>query len=287
MKCISPFRYPGGKSKLLPQIMSELKDLENISENFKDVFVGGGSVSLEVAETFPDTRIQMNDKDPRIAAFWKVTCSDGVDELIEKIDVDPTWNLFTDTQSMKCTTDLDLAFQGIFLNRTAYNGILSAGPIGGWDQSGKYKIDSHYKIKKLKKKILYCNRLLADRTIVTCEDFRTVLSTSGEKTAIYLDPPYIVKGNGWYGFDMSVEDHHALANMLKYRDNWLLSYDDCFLSRRLYSLEEISAIPVRYCIRNKWREKTELLIRKKSRKRDSNKLRVGSVGNARMDIWLN
>ena len=287
MKCISPFRYPGGKSKLLPQIMSELKDLENLSENFTDVFVGSASVSLEVAETFPDTRIQMNDKDPRIAAFWKVTCSDGVDELIEKIDVDPTWNLFTDTQSMKCTTDLDLAFQGIFLNRTAYNGILSAGPIGGWDQSGKYKIDSHYNIKKLKEKILYCNRLLADRTIVTCEDFRTVLSTSGEKTAIYLDPPYIMKGNGLYGFDMSNQDHHALAAILQGHDNWLLSYDDCALSRNLYASEIISEIPARYCNKNNWCPRKELLITKRNGKRSINKLRTPSIANGVMDILIN
>jgi DNA adenine methylase len=173
------------------------------------------------------------------------------------------------------------------LNRTAYNGIMSATPIGGKQQNGKFKIDSHYNFTKLKEMILECNRLLDGRTVVTCKDFQEVLSAPLEDTAIYLDPPYIVKGNGLYGYDMSNQDHCDLAAILKDLDNWVLSYDDCDFTRCLYSPEKISEIPVRYCNRNNWILKNELLITRKDSQRSRNKLRVHSVATGVMDILIN
>jgi len=277
MKCISPFRYPGGKRKLLPQIMPALQKLDGISENFSDVFVGGGSVALAVADTNPSTCIHLNDKDTRIAAFWKVTASDSVDELLGKMDVEPTWDLFSDTKSKQCATDVDLAFQAIFLNRTARNGILNAGPMGGKRQDGETKINDRYNFKALKNKILKCNRLLVDRTTVTNEDFRTVLSTSEQHTATYLDPPYVVKGNDLYPVGMSDDDHRELAAMLNNRANWLLSYDDCTLTRSLYSPEDVLMVPARYCIDNKWEKKRELLIGKMDREKNCKKWKTAAL----------
>jgi DNA adenine methylase len=241
--------------------MPALQNLDGISEQFTDVFVGGGSVALAVADTHPDASIHLNDKDTRVAAFWKVISSDSVHELVEKMEVVPTWDLFTDTKSKQCTTDVDLAFQAIFLNRTAFSGILDSGPLGGKRQEGKYKINSRYNLEALKDKILACNQLLADRTTVTSCDFREVLSKN-ENTATYLDPPYVVKGNDLYSVGMSHEDHLALAAILKDRDNWLLSYDDCALSRSLYIQGGVSTISARYCITNNWSKKSELLIEK-------------------------
>jgi DNA adenine methylase len=272
MKDIIPFRYPGGKRKLLPQIMPALQKLDGISENFSDVFVGGGSVALAVADTNPSTCIHLNDKDTRIAAFWKVTSSDSVGKLVDKMDVEPTVDLFTDTQSKEFTSDVDLAFQAIFLNRTAYSGILDAGPLGGKRQDGKTKINCRYNVKVLKEKILACHQLLADRTVVTCKDFRDLLSTSGQHTATYLDPPYVVKGNDLYPVGMSYEDHRELAALLNNRANWLLSYDDCALTRSLYSPEDVLMVPARYCIGNKWENKSELLIGKMDSQNNSRNL---------------
>lgn len=287
MKIISPFRYPGSKRKLLPQIMPELRDLKGISENFTDVFVGGGGVALAVATEYPNTTLYLNDRDPRIAAFWNVTSSDNVSELIDRLDVEPSVDLFKEIRSKKCTTDIDLAVQAFLLNRMAFNGILSATPIGGMKQNGNFKIGSHYNFKKLKELILECNKLLAGRTIVTCKDFREVLSAPMENTAIYLDPPYIMKGTGLYGVDMSNQDHCDLAAILKHRNNWLLSYDDCALSRNLYSSEDISEILVRYCNRNNWCQKKELLITTRGKKRNINKLIVPSVATGVMEILIN
>lgn len=42
MEIIRPLRYLGGKRKLLPYVLPRLRRLSNLSENYTDVFVGGG-----------------------------------------------------------------------------------------------------------------------------------------------------------------------------------------------------------------------------------------------------
>jgi len=254
---LSPFRYPGSKAKLLNHILPAIQNLEGIKLSFSDIFVGGGSVALEIARLYPNSKIYLNDKDPRISAFWKVVSTDKVHDLLEMMKIIPACDLFYSCQEEMGKTDLDLAFQGIYLNRTSFSGMLSAGPIGGKGQKSKYKIGCRYNLKVLSDKILTCNGLLEGRTRVTSEDFRFAFYGQGP---FYVDPPYVTKGNELYSIGMSFEDHRSLEYILKCRDNWVLSYDDCDLVRELYPPEWITEIPVKYCVKNEWREKRELLI---------------------------
>ena len=54
---------------------------------------------------------------------------------------------------------------------------------------------------------------------------------------LYLDPPYANGGNlyGIKGDHHTGFDHEGLATILKNRDGWLLSYNDCEMVRDLYS----------------------------------------------------
>jgi DNA adenine methylase len=199
----------------------------------------------------------------QVAKLMLWCTSDEVYELIDMMDVEPTTEMFYEIQSKKYTKDIDLAFQAIFLNRTAFSGILSAGPMGGRHQDGKYKINSKYNFKVLRERILACHLLLEGRTIVTCKDFRDVLAAYGPHTPMYLDPPYFLKGtNELYSESMSYEDHCELAAMLKYRDNWIMSYDDCDLIRSLYPPEYVSKRLVSYPRKNNGDKTYELNIRK-------------------------
>jgi DNA adenine methylase len=53
---------------------------------------------------------------------------------------------------------------------------------------------------------------------------------------VYADPPYLVDSK-LYGNrgDLHDIDHKLLASILKSRDNWVLSYNDCAEVKRLYS----------------------------------------------------
>lgn len=56
-----------------------------------------------------------------------------------------TWFKQKEIQSNKENSDLlELGFSTFFLNRTNRSGILKAGVIGGYDQTGNYKIDARF-----------------------------------------------------------------------------------------------------------------------------------------------
>ena len=68
----TPFRYPGAKNKLLPLLMAHIKQILDQQNSFSDVFVGGGSVLLEVATKYPNIQLFANDKDRGVYCFWKI-----------------------------------------------------------------------------------------------------------------------------------------------------------------------------------------------------------------------
>ena len=72
---------------------------------------------------------------------------------------------------------------------------------------------------------------------VTCcrrRGLRQLLIGEDPRPAIYLDPPYLVKGPACYRVAMSWWDHMRLADALAHRDHWVLSMDDCRRTRDLY-----------------------------------------------------
>ncbi len=63
-----------------------------------------------------------------------------------------------------------------------------------------------------------------------------LLKAGAQFDIVYMDPPYIGKGDDLYPTSMSAEDHERLARILRYeKRDFLLSYDDHETARRLYS----------------------------------------------------
>jgi len=264
---ISPFRYPGGKTKMLPILMEYLEPMIATSNRFIDVFVGGGSVLLEVATKYPKIELCANDKDNWIYSFWSVV-SDPDDHdfvaLLKLLDQKPTIELFYKLRETFTLDKVECAYRAFFFNRTAFSGILSSGPIGGKDQKSKYTIDCRYNEKKLKQKLRECRSLLVGRTTVENKDFSDYEPLTKSQDACYLDPPYYIKGDALYVFSMKHEEHEDLAIILNSRKNWLLSYDDCPQIRSLYSNNAIIDLAARYSINGKkssWEKKNELIIK--------------------------
>ena len=56
----TPLRYPGGKSRALKKLFKYIPELHEYEE-FREPFLGGGSVSLEVTKRYPNLRIIVND----------------------------------------------------------------------------------------------------------------------------------------------------------------------------------------------------------------------------------
>lgn len=262
---LSPFRYPGSKAKMLPILMEHLDPMIRQHNKFVDVFVGGGSVLLEVAKKYPTATLYANDKDPFIYSFWQLVAGDGskLEDLFKLVEQPVTLELFYKLREASPKNDIERAYRAIFFNRTTFSGIANSGPIGGKEQKSKYTVDCRYNAKKLKEKILQCNKLLVGRTTVDNEDFSLYDQLCINPTPAYLDPPYYIKGEALYNTFMKTEEHTLLAKILTNRQNWLLSYDDCPEIRELYKTKSVIDLAARYSIngkKNNWEHKNELLI---------------------------
>jgi DNA adenine methylase len=66
----SPFRYPGGKTWLVPRIRKWLASRPMIAREFVEPFAGGGIVSLTVAAENLAQHVTMVELDEQVAAVW-------------------------------------------------------------------------------------------------------------------------------------------------------------------------------------------------------------------------
>lgn len=100
--------------------------------------------------------------------------------------------------------------------------------IGGKNQDGKYKIDARYNKQDLIARIESVAEY-ADRIELTSMDAVELIKSirrPGEKTLVYLDPPYYVKGRDLYLNYYNDDDHRDIAKAIKrYRGKWIISYD--------------------------------------------------------------
>lgn len=65
-KQLSPLRYPGGKSKMIDQLLPYLKG----KKYFIEAFCGGASFGLSLLESGMIEKLILNDLDPNVYAYW-------------------------------------------------------------------------------------------------------------------------------------------------------------------------------------------------------------------------
>lgn len=131
---------------------------------------------------------------------------------------------------------------------------MSAGPIGGFQQKGNYKIDCRFHKKNLINIIqqisLYQDKIKIFNLDV--KDFLFNLKLPLEKSFVYLDPPYIKKGKELYQNAFQVKDHQILATMIKkIKYKWLITYDNHVLIEKLYQNYFKQLFDIQYSLKNK------------------------------------
>src|SRR5207247_8317939 len=67
----SPFRYPGGKTWLVPRLRQWLRSLSEKPGEFIEPFAGGGIISLTVGFEQLTEHVTMVELDAEVAAVWQ------------------------------------------------------------------------------------------------------------------------------------------------------------------------------------------------------------------------
>lgn len=272
IKNYSPLRYPGGKSGLT-NFISDLAGLNNLKGGtYLELYAGGAGAALNLLFSGVFDKVHINDYDTRIYAMWSSVLEqpDNFCELIYNTPVSiDEWYTQKKIFNNYDTSDLlSLGFATFYLNRTNRSGIIfNAGPIGGFNQKGNYKINARYNKTKLIERI----KLIAEKKsqiVISNLDALTILPdlnrifNDTENLFIYMDPPYYLKGAKLYMNNYIHSDHIRFAkevSKLNSKISWLISYDNVKEIKDMYKNFRMSTFSLGYSLQDKKHAK-ELLI---------------------------
>ncbi|ARC90367.1 DNA adenine methylase [Rhodovulum sp. MB263] len=268
----SPFRYPGGKGFLTGFLAQEcVVKLAGVGRRYAEPFCGGAGAALNLLKDGTVTCIALNDFDIRIYSAWTAIVRE-TDRFVARIrETPPTvaaWRRMREqVEDAGQGYNFDLGFATYFLNRTSTAGIvIGSGPIGGFEQAGKWKIDARYYADSMIRRIEWIGTQ-SERIQISCEtahDFleREVSEGKARGTFYFVDPPYIEAGSKLYLNAMDLLQHRSLAQILRsgVLPHWVLTYDDDPYVRTVYAGCDIQQLEVNYSLR-KTRKARELIIR--------------------------
>jgi DNA adenine methylase len=226
----SPFRYPGGKTWLVPQVRRWLRSLRNRPKLFVEPFAGGGIVSLTVAFENLADQVLMVELDKDVAAVWQTMLSDENDWLAERV---ASFRLTHDTVREELATKprdtKHLAFQTILRNRTLHGGILAPGSgLLKYGENGK-GIRSRWYPETLRKRIRNIEFVRSKIAFIEGDGIEAIRKHAPRKSAVFfIDPPYTAAGKraGTRLYSHSELDHERLfQESSRIQGDFLMTYD--------------------------------------------------------------
>ena len=231
VKQLSPFRYPGGKTWLVPEVKLWLSHKDRKPEHFVELFAGGGIVGLTVAAEGLANHVTLIEIDPDVASVWQTILSNDAEWLASRIlGFDLIDENVREALAIPRETRRERAFQTILKNRTYHGGILAPGsaPIKS-GENGK-GIASRWYPETLAKRIR--NLMLLRNRITFIEgDALQYLEhhVDDRETTFFIDPPYTAPGKsaGKRLYRFYEIDHGKLFDLCQSAvGDFMLTYDD-------------------------------------------------------------
>jgi len=256
----SPFRYPGGKTWLIPHVRQWLRSFDERPRLLVEPFAGGAIVSLTaVMENLVD-RALMVELDSGVCAVWKAILEGDaiwLADAVEGFDISEV-NVRRLLESQPRMVR-DLALQTLVRNRVGRGGILAPG--AGIVKRGEngHGLRSRWYPATLSRRI----RAIAavrDRLEVICDDGLEHIEPYGDdrRVVFFIDPPYTVAGRRLYTHNR-VDHCRLFALTSNIKGDFLMTYDDSPMIARLaaeHSLQ-VGRVPMKTTHHD---EKLELLV---------------------------
>lgn len=255
----TPLRYPGGKSKLCNFIHQLIKENSLDKGTYIEPYAGGAGVALELLLTNKVSKIHINDLNIGVFNFWSNVLI-HTELFIEKI-YSCTLNMEEWHTQRKIfnkpaeNSAFDVGFAFFYLNRTNRSGIINGGVIGGYEQTGNYKMDARFNKDALVERIINISRRAEDISLYNMDAelfLKSVDSMSLHQPLIYIDPPYYVNGRRLYDNFYEHDDHCRISKLVtSLKTPWVLSYDDTEQIRQFYSNSRVAEIDLAYSAQRK------------------------------------
>ena len=227
---ISPFRYPGGKTWLVPEIKKWILGLNFRPSIFIEPFAGGGIASLSVAIEDLADKVIMAEIDPDIAAVWKTILSNP-DYLCKEI---LNFKLTRENVLILINSEPENieqnAFRTIVKNRTQRGGIIAPGAsLVKSGENGK-GLKSRWYPETLVRRIRTIYEFRHKIQFFEDDAFNIIKKfQKTENVIFFIDPPYTAGGKRvgkrLYRFN-NIEHEKLFSEMAKTNGQFLMSYDD-------------------------------------------------------------
>jgi DNA adenine methylase len=230
----SPFRYPGGKTWLVPRIREWLGSRLQHPALFLEPFAGGGIISLTVAAEGLADQVVIVELDADVAAVWQAIITDGdgpwlADQIIS-FKLTPT--TVADELSREPTDNRMRAWRTLLKNRVNRGGILAPGAgLIRYGEGGK-GLASRWYPQTLSQRIHELHAI-RHRIAFRQGDGLSVMREYVDyaDSCIFIDPPYTAGGKGKRAgarlYTHSTLDHEALfAIAQNMAGDVLMTYDN-------------------------------------------------------------
>ena len=226
----TPLRYPGGKSRACTKMDQYFPDLRDYVE-FREPFLGGGSVAIHISKKYPHLKITVNDLYEPLVNFWLQLQKSGK-ELEENIKnyksthPEPISARELFNESKKRVNDqkfdsLERASAFYIVNKCSFSGLTESS---SFSQQASI---SNFSMRGIEKLSGY-SELITNWNITNNPYEDLIENDIHDDIFMYLDPPYDIKDNlyGKKGEMHKSFDHDKFAEDCDKSDiDMLVSYN--------------------------------------------------------------
>ena len=270
----TPLRYPGGKSKAIktltpwfPQIISE----------YREPFIGGGSIAIQITKLYPDIPVWINDLYVPLYNFW-VQLRDRGEELSERVReekqrtldagdrdnvTEKAKELFNKyKEEIDTYNDFEKAVAFFVMNKCSYSGLTENSTFSPTASNSNFSLVGADKLKEFSELIKHWK--------ITNIDYSEVMKAHGsDNTFVFLDPPYDIK-DFLYGKNREMHksfDHDRFADdVYNCIHKFMITYNVNDRLMELYKNYNLKEWKLRYSMAHRGDKgtdenvKTELLV---------------------------
>jgi len=224
----TPLRYPGGKSRAVTKMDPYFPDLREYEE-FREPFLGGGSVAIHITKKYPDLTIWVNDLYEPLVNFWQQLQMFGTDLKNSLADLKSSHNDPVSAKTLFLSSkvkvgdisvnNFDRAVAFYIVNKCSFSGLTESSSFS------PQASNSNFSMRGIEKLPDYSQLISKWRISNFSYDY---MMDGNRNVFMYLDPPYDIKDN-LYGNKGSMHkgfDHDKFAADCDNNDmDQLISYN--------------------------------------------------------------
>ena len=270
----TPLRYPGGKSKAIKTLSPWFP--KTISE-YREPFIGGGSIAIEITKSNPDIPVWINDLYVPLYNFW-VQLRDSGEELSERVREEKQRTLDEGDKDKVTASakelfnrykaeidtydDFEKAVAFFIMNKCSFSGLTENSTFSQSASNSNFSLVGADKLAQFSK--------LIKNWKITNIDYSEVMKENGSSdTFVFLDPPYDIK-DFLYGKNREMHksfDHDRFADdVYNCVHKFMITYNVNDRLKELYKNYNLKEWKLRYSMAHRGDKgtdeniKTELLV---------------------------